>query len=117
MGKAVCIKTIAVRPCSRKEITVTSVLRKRCRMSIPGTESVAENVWRGIRGQERGWRVGSAYKSTHCLEGRQGFDSHHPSNSSQTSMTPVQGIRYPLLVSVGTRHALGEQTYIQAKHS
>lgn len=42
---AVCIKTIAVWSCSKRKVTLTSVLTKRCGMSIPATRSVDENVW------------------------------------------------------------------------
>lgn len=32
-------------------------------------------------------------------------------------VTPIQGLRHPLMTSEGTRHACDTETYIQAKHS
>jgi hypothetical protein len=39
--------------------------------------------------KNRGWRDGSAVKSTGCSRRRPGFDSQHPHSGSQPSATPV----------------------------
>lgn len=51
----------------------------------------------------RGQREGSMSKSTHCSPG---FDSQHPHDwwFTKSSLTPSQGVQFPLLTSVGTRH-------------
>lgn len=45
------------------------------------------------------------------------FDSQYSHDSSHPSVTPVPGIRHPLLPSMGTRATHGAQTKIQAKYS
>lgn len=70
--------------------------------------------WKCVVRHQRSWegldsRLCRSEHRTVLMEGQ------HPHNSSQTSITPVQGVRYPLLVSTGTRHAHGEQTYTGAK--
>ena len=43
------------------------------------------------------------------------FDSQYSHGSSQPSLIPAPGDPVPSFVSLGTRHAHGTQTHIQAK--
>ena len=44
------------------------------------------------------------------------FDFQYPCGDSQLSITPVPGVQFPLLTSVGIWHACSIQAYIQATH-
>ena len=69
------------------------------------------------KSQSWNWRDGSEFKSTGCSS--RGPWVQFPALTWQftTSITPVQGLRYPLLASEGTRHSSGAQIYMQAIHT
>ena len=59
----------------------------------------------------------SAVKSTGCSCRGPGFNSQHPHDNWQPSVTLVSGDLVPFLASTGTSHTCGTQTYTQAKYS
>ena len=51
-----------------------------------------------------------------CPSRRPRFNSQYSYWGSQPSVTPVPGIKYPILIFVDTMYSCGTQTYMQTKH-